>query len=122
MGHEKLTATNIGMCLWRKRQVLTVEMVSQKFGKRDYFYVQVATSMFFVISTHILFILSNPQFPMVFSRQRTFLLILKANLLVSPDQGESQGVWESSGSWYLALGITCRQLLFSMRLNHGSHL
>lgn len=68
--------------------------------------------MFFVIPTHIPFILSNPQFPMVISMQRTFLLILKAKLLVSPDQGESQGDWESSGSWYLALGITCRRLFF----------
>jgi len=85
------------MCLWHKRQVLIEEMISQKkFRKRDYFCILVETSIFFVISTHILFILSNLQFSMLISMQRTFLLILCSKLLVPPDQAESwgQGVFQ----------------------------
>lgn len=71
--------------------MVIVEMISQKkFGKRDYFYILVETSMFFVISTHILFILSNPQFSTLISTQRTFVLILCSKLQVPPDHPESQ--------------------------------
>lgn len=43
------------MCLWQKRQVLRVEMMSQKqSGKRACFCTPVETSMFSVIPTHTL--------------------------------------------------------------------
>lgn len=58
------------MCLWHKRQVLIGEMISpKKFGKRDYFYILVETSMLFEISMHILFIPSNPVFYTYFNAE-----------------------------------------------------
>lgn len=60
-------------------------------GKRDYFFVLIETSMYFVTPTHTLFIFSNPQFSMLLSMQRTFHVILCGELLlVPPHQPESQ--------------------------------